>query len=281
MLSPIFRGCARAQQTDIWVDAMSKPKFDQKIAAKLPAYLTAVLDCFPQVVALLDNGGRIVATNQAWLDFGRANGASPKKPWIGCDYLSVCRDSGGKWVMGAEEGAEGIRDVLAGEKELMETVYPCHGPDEKRWFCMRVRGFEAAGVRWVLIVHANITESKRASEALAARERHCRNLLEHALPGFITNRLDGTITFVNRALARMLEFDSPEDVKADGTFPRWRDPQRRAAFIAEVKQHGYVNNYEIDAITRTGKIIHTLVSATLHDAELTTMVIDITELKKK
>jgi len=109
---------------------------------------------------------------------------------------------------------------------------------------------------------------------------HFRNLVDNALTGIIDNTLEGKILFVNQALASMLEFESPEQMQAEGILLRWCDLEDRKAFISSLKQQGYVNNYEADVFSKTGKHMHVLLSARLQGDVISSMVVDITERKK-
>ena len=129
-------------------------------------------------------------------------------------------------------------------------------------------------------MQTNSDDTERLADAATTRDLHFRNLMDNALTGVMNTTLDGKITFANQALARMVEFDSPEEMQEEGVILRWRNPERRQDLIAKLKQQGYVNNYEIDAVTRTGKFIHTLVSATLQGDVISSMVMDITERKQ-
>lgn len=60
--------------------------------------------------------------------------------------------------------ADGIKQVIEFERELFYLEYPCHGPEKKRWFLMRVTPFALAGERYFPISHQNITERKLAEE---------------------------------------------------------------------------------------------------------------------
>ncbi len=258
---------------------MAAPR-DQQVSSESIRLLGAALDRLAESIAVLDEDGRIVVVNRAWIDFGRTNGAASDEQWIGVDYLAACHDSEWQWLQGAREACAGVRAVLAGAKEEIEMVYPWHGPHEKRWFRMRASGFNHAGARWAMVTYTNISDVKHFSEVVTTSHLHYRNLVDNALTGVINTTFDGEITFVNQALARMLEFDSPQEMLAEGTLPLWRYPEHRQKFLSELKQHGHVENYEMDAVTKTGKIIHTLISATLHSDEISGMVIDITERKQ-
>ena len=109
---------------------------------------------------------------------------------------------------------------------------------------------------------------------------HFRNLVDNALIGIIDNTLEGRILFVNQALARMLEFESPQQMQAEGTLLRWCDPEDRKAFISSLNQQGYVNNYEADLFSRTGRHMHVLLSARLQGDVISSMVVDITDRKR-
>jgi PAS domain S-box-containing protein len=106
---------------------------------------------------------------------------------------------------------------------------------------------------------------------------HFRNLIDN---GIIDNTLEGKILFVNQALASMLEFESPEQMQAESTLLRWCDPEDRKAFISRLKQQGYVNNYEAEVFSKTGKHLHVLLSARLQGDVISSMVVDITERKQ-
>jgi len=129
-------------------------------------------------------------------------------------------------------------------------------------------------------MHTNSGDTERGSEAVTNNDPHFRNLVDNALTGILDNTLEGKILFVNQALASMLEFESPEQMQAEGILLRWCDPEDRKAFIASLKQQGYVNNYEVDVFSRTGRHMHVLLSSRLQGDVISSMVVDITERKK-
>jgi PAS domain S-box-containing protein len=61
-----------------------------------------------------------------------------------------------------------------------------------------------------LAVQRDITARKRAEAALRESEAKYRDLVDEVNDGFYMSDLDGVLTFVNRALARVLGFDHPE-----------------------------------------------------------------------
>src|SRR5262245_66399256 len=75
--------------------------------------------------------------------------------------------------------------------------YPCHSPDEKRWFLMSatpVLGERGGAV----VAHTNITERKRVQEALRESESRLSQHMD-AMPQMVyTSPADGMNDYVNR-----------------------------------------------------------------------------------
>ena len=69
----------------------------------------------------------------------------------------------------AGEAAAGIRAVLAGETELFSLEYPCHAPDQKRWFNLRVTRFPGDGPARASSPTKTSLPGEQAEEALRRR----------------------------------------------------------------------------------------------------------------
>jgi len=125
----------------------------------------------------------------------------------------------------------------------------------------------------------DITERKKAEEDLRESEAKYRDLVESSLLGVFQSKLGGEFVFVNDALARMYDFDSPEQMMAEVTLPRWKDPKHREQMVAAIQEHGSVSNFEAETISHTGRHIHIIFSAKLHADHISGMVLDITARK--
>lgn len=134
-------------------------------------FFSLLLDCLDDQIAVLDAAGRIAYVNRAWVRFGRENGQPADCDWIGTDYLAVCQASataaGGD--ADAAKAHAGIRRVLAGEADSFYHEYPCHSPEVRRWFLMRIVPLRGAAARFCVVSHVNITERKLAEEAIEAQ----------------------------------------------------------------------------------------------------------------
>lgn len=130
-----------------------------------------VVDSMSAHVAILDEQGTIVETNRAWQDFARENEMKDSFDSVGVNYFSVCEVATADSAGDAVSVAEGIRSVLAGELEEFLTQYPCHSPNQKRWYAVRVVPYRDAKVDRVIVTHENITPIMEIQEALQAKER--------------------------------------------------------------------------------------------------------------
>lgn len=110
-------------------------------------------------------------------------------------------------------------------------------------------------------------------------ELHFRNLVANSLTGVVTSTVDGTLTYVNQATANIFEYDSPQEMQGVGVNSLWHRPDLRLEFIKKLKQHGYIYNFETDAVTRTGKIIQVLISANINNDVISGMIINISGQK--
>ena len=95
------------------------------------------LDSFPAHIAVLDRDGTIIFVNTAWNRFALQQGALIRFG-VGSNYLEICEATLGEERQEALQVAQGIRDVLAGHKGLFLFEYPCHTPQNKAWFEMKV-----------------------------------------------------------------------------------------------------------------------------------------------
>ncbi len=135
----------------------------------------AVLNSLSAHIAILDENGLILETNRAWRAYADAGGVEGAVDFIGVNYLNICDITTGPDADNARRAAEGIRSVIAGEAAEFLFDYPCHTPDGKHWYYMRVVPMTTRGPVRVVVSHEEITALKLAEEALREREQELQD----------------------------------------------------------------------------------------------------------
>lgn len=128
----------------------------------------AILNSLTSEIAVLDEHGRIIAVNEAWLDFGRRNGITDLSAiGIGVDYFAVCAAVSDDVY--TAEILRGLKAVLGGEITEFMHEYPCTGPQGTRWFALRAVPLRGTR-RGLVISHQDITDQRRAAQIAAEAE---------------------------------------------------------------------------------------------------------------
>lgn len=126
----------------------------------------------------------------------------------------------------------------------------------------------------------------RHMEALRASEDRFRMLFERNLAGVYRCTLDGRIVDANGALARMLGYESGEDLQQHTAWEFYFDPAEREASLARLNDQASVTNSELRLRRRDGTAIWVLESMMLLTGEpgvpplIEGTMIEITERKK-
>ncbi|MEY3895091.1 MAG: hypothetical protein RLZZ214_610, partial [Verrucomicrobiota bacterium] len=184
------------------------------------AFQRDILNSLPAHIAVLDKVGKILAVNEPWLQFARANG-NPllEKIGPGVDYFGVCHSACDDGDIYAKAAVAGIKSVLAGTQKRFSLEYPCDAPECARWFAMDVLQPLGSAVG-AIVAHTDITDRKNAEEALAHEQNLLRTLVE-LLPSvvFVKDR-DSRFLLANAACAKCMGTASPDELigKTDADF---------------------------------------------------------------
>ena len=132
---------------------------DGNLAVRIRSeFLPKTLDSLRSHIAVLNSDGIIIAVNAPWNKFASSNGLADQFFGSGANYLSTCDEATGECSEEASAVAAGIRDVIAGRQEYYYLEYPCHSPNEQRWFSVRITRFEIESSICIVVTHDNITE---------------------------------------------------------------------------------------------------------------------------
>ena len=133
----------------------------------------AILNALPANIALLDPDGIILSVNEGWRHFGGANAmrGGPGRG-VGVGYLALCDHATGFGAEDAHAAAEGIRAVLNGTRGSFSLDYECNASANERWFQLSVNPLSSRRSRGVVMMHRNISASKRdQSDLVSLAER--------------------------------------------------------------------------------------------------------------
>jgi len=118
-------------------------------------FRSAILDSISAHIAVIDSHGEILAVNASWQAFADANNMQSAAQGIGANYLDVCRTASAD--PSARAALAGILEVIKGRQSYFYHEYPCHSPNEQRWFALRATPLIDYS-SFVVLSHENITE---------------------------------------------------------------------------------------------------------------------------
>ena len=119
--------------------------------------LQSVIDSLEEHIAVLKPTGQIARVNRNWRRFAQANGdPNLSKTCQGINYLETLKNNRSTDKF-ADVAYKGIKAVMERSMPFFKLKYPCHSPDEKRWFLMSASPIDHPEYS-VVVSHFNITE---------------------------------------------------------------------------------------------------------------------------
>jgi PAS domain S-box-containing protein len=109
-------------------------------------------------------------------------------------------------------------------------------------------------------------ERDRVVEELKKTEKKYKAIFDNAAQGIYQASPDGRIITANPALARILGYDSPEELKSKVTNAGeqiWADAAKREEMKELLLQYKFVEGYELSAYRKDGTLIH--ISTNIHE----------------
>lgn len=235
----------------------------------LPGLSRDVLNSLSANIAVLDRTGAIIAANKSWQDFAAANEGRDGYGYLGTNYLAVCRravaETGDEFAIKAYDG---ISAVLDGRAACFVLEYPCHAPDEQRWFCMKVKPLSGL-CGGVVVAHENITERRQAELNLQVTLAKYRTLFRVFPLGITVSDDAGRIIESNLRAEELLGVSESEQLKrviggeewqivrTDGTLM----PTEEYASVRALKENRLVENVEMGIVKSADEVTWLSVNA--------------------
>lgn len=216
--------------------------------------LQATLDSTTDGFLVVDLEGRIVSHNRRFAEIWEI----PRAVLDGRDD-----DSAVEYVLEKLDDADGFRARIEAlyahpEQTAYDVLRLRDGRVIERYSRAQRVGDEIIGRVWTF---RDVTEQQRMQEALLASERRYRRLFEesrHAL--YITTR-DGDFVDVNRSMLELLGY-SRRELLSLNAMATYADPEARERFRQCAEETGSVRNHEVQLLTRSGRVLDCLVTAT-------------------
>ena len=136
----------------------------------------------------------------------------------------------------------------------------CHRDGSVHWVserAVRVLDRPTVAWKWEGFIE-DITERKRAEQALKEANERYHSIFENALEGIFQVTQEGRLLVANPAMARMFGYASPAELLAQlHDIPRqlYVEPERCVEFRRQIEAGGSVSNFEFQAFRKNGEVI--------------------------
>ncbi|MDO9254547.1 MAG: PAS domain S-box protein, partial [Bacteroidales bacterium] len=212
-----------------------------------------VFDASLAANSIADLNGNITEANDAFL---RIWGYPEKNEVLGKPIVHFIHDPGNAVaiITALNEQGEWEGDYIAKRKN--GTPFNAHGvATSLKDINGNLIGFQSAVI--------DITERKRAEEALRESEQKFRDTVTFLDEGYYSVTFDGVLLEHNQAFCRILGFDIAEDLRGFHLPDFWFHPGERKEYQDQLSANGIISNYQIKAKKKTGEIISVLLSSHL------------------
>lgn len=206
-----------------------------------------------QFTGMLNTQGILLEANQTALDFGGLQLSDViRKPFWECYWWTISPITQSQLQAAITQAVQGqfIRyevDML-GENNRTATLD----------FSIKPIFDASSKVEYLIVEGRDISDRKRAQEALIQAEQKYRSIFENALEGIFQSTSDGRYISANRALAQIYGYDSPEELMATITnIPEqlYVEPHNYTEFLTLMQNYGEVSAFESRIYRKDGSII--------------------------
>jgi PAS domain S-box-containing protein len=142
--------------------------------------------------------------------------------------------------------------------------------------CWRI---EYAGQPAILSIARDVTQPKKAQEVLQESEKKYRELVDNSPVAVIRTNREGEVLYANRSMAAMFDVPCDDDVLGLNVLNYYKNPKERESVLQTLDKKGGVSNFELEAVTVTGRSIRILFHAVSEGANISATMVDITERK--
>lgn len=167
-----------------------------------------LIDSLHAHIALINEKGEIVETNQAWRDFSPQE-IQLARTSVGSNYFEMLQHA---IELGNDHALKlflGIKKVIRGEKKTFTHTYPLQTGSRSLWYEMTFRSNNDECTEF-LMLHQDVSASMLSREQMTENESRYRIQFEQSLDGILITDTNGTIIDANPAACKILGWDCEE-----------------------------------------------------------------------
>lgn len=116
--------------------------------------------------AILDRSGTIEATNDSWQRSAHLHDGATGVTAVGSSYLEVCDRAAAAGDVVSGRAAEGLRQVLDGDRQHFDLEYRCPSIGPDTWLRLQVSRADSETIH-VVVFHTDISAEKRLRSVVA------------------------------------------------------------------------------------------------------------------
>jgi len=213
------------------------------------AFLDSIFSNSPEAIVMLDHKNRVIRTNR---EFDLLFGFSESE--IVGEHIDTLiagkkeQEEAGGYSKMAERGERFSAESVRRRKDGSPVDVSIMGaPVTKDGEVIGIYG-----------IYRDISERKEMERKLAASEANYRELFENAPIGIFQSSSDGRLLRANKATADVLGYASPEEICSylnDLSRQLYYREEKRGELLRDLKEHGFLQNYEIEAVKKDGTIL--------------------------
>jgi PAS domain S-box-containing protein len=232
---------------------ITERKRAEEALARTSGELNTVLDATADGILVVDQAGRVLLANARF-----------REMWRIPEAVAAPRDDGAllDFVLDQLVDPEGfmakVRSLYRQDVEDWDTLAFKDGRVFERFSCPLIEGGRPVARLWSF---ADITERKRAEEALRESEERHRSIIEQLNDVYYRTDRDGRITMMSPSAAHLFGFPSTSEMIGRPIESLWADPGQRAALLAAISERGFVRDYETTAVRTDGTAFAVAVSS--------------------
>ena len=164
------------------------------------------------------------------------------------------------WDWDTQWTHEQLLEMLRSVDETGDHFETSHRRKDGTFYDVEIstNGALCEGQKLVFCVCRDITERKRAEEALKLSEEQYRSIFENSVEGIYQSTLEGRFLSLNPAMARMHGYESPKEMIMSITNIGKQlhvDPEDRKRYKNLLEEHGIVEDFESQFYRKDGTII--------------------------